>query len=152
MNAGFRKAINAYGKQDLAAQVEAASPHRLILMLFEGAIKSCHLAKLHMQNGAVADKGMAITKAIAIIQEGLSLSLDKEVGGDLVANLEALYDYMGRRLLQANLHNDPAMLDEVLALLAGLKESWEQIDPARAAAPQEVPQADRAAPLSYGRA
>lgn len=152
MNAGFRKAINAYGKQDLATQVEAASPHRLILMLFEGAIKSCHLAKLHMQNGAVADKGMAITKAIAIIQEGLSLSLDKDVGGDLVANLEALYDYMGRRLLQANLHNDPAMLDEVLALLAGLKESWEQIDPVRAAVQNEVPPPDRAAPLSYGRA
>lgn len=152
MNAGFRRAINAYGKQDLATQVEAASPHRLILMLFDGAIKSCHLAKLHMQNGAVADKGMAITKAIAIIQEGLSLSLDKEVGGDLVANLEALYDYMGRRLLQANLHNDPAMLDEVLALLAGLKESWEAIDPSKVAAQQEAPQPERVVPLSYGRA
>lgn len=152
MNAGFRKAINAYGKQDLATQVEAASPHRLILMLFEGAIKSCNLAKLHMQNGAIADKGMAISKAIAIIQEGLRVSLDKDQGGDLAANLDALYDYMGRRLLQANLHNDLAMLEEVLNLLAGLKESWEAIDPAKAAAQTGAPQPERVAPLSYGRA
>lgn len=152
-----KAALNAYGKQSLEAQVESASPHRLILMLFDGAIKSCNLAKIHMQNGAVADKGMAITKAIAIIQEGLSLSLDKEVGGELVANLEALYDYMGRRLLQANLHNDQAMLNEVIELLTGLKDAWEQIDPARAAAQPETQAADtqqpaRAAPLSYGRA
>lgn len=152
MNAGFRKAINAYGKQDLATQVEAASPHRLILMLFEGAIKSCRLAKLHMQNGAIADKGMAISKAIAIIQEGLRVSLDKDQGGDLAANLDALYDYMGQRLLQANLHNDLTMLEEVLNLLAGLKESWEAIDPAKAAVQPEAPQPERVAPLSYGRA
>lgn len=151
MNMGMRKAaLNAYGKQDLAAQVEAASPHRLIVMLFDGAIKACNLAKLHMRNGAIADKGMAITKAIAIIQEGLRLSLDKEVGGELAANLDALYDYMGRMLLQANLHNDEAKLDEVASLLSDLKESWEQIDPAKAATPS--PSADRAAPSSYGRA
>lgn len=153
MNMGMRKAaLNAYGKQDLAAQVEAASPHRLIVMLFDGAIKACNLAKLHMRNGAIADKGMAITKAIAIIQEGLRLSLDKEVGGELAANLDALYDYMGRMLLQANLHNDEAKLDEVTTLLSELKESWEQIDPAKAATPQLAPQLDRAAPSSYGRA
>lgn len=59
-----------------------------------------------MQNGAIADKGMAISKAIAIIQEGLRLSLDKDKGGELAANLDALYDYMGHRLLQANLRTD----------------------------------------------
>ncbi len=153
MNMGMRKAaLNAYGKQDLKAQVEAASPHRLILMLFEGAIKSCNLAKIHMQNGAIADKGMAITKAIAIIEEGLRISLDKEQGGELAANLDALYQYMGYRLLQANLHNDTSMLDEVLSLLSGLKESWEQIDPTQAATQQVAPQPDRVQPLSYGRA
>ncbi len=153
MNMGMRKAaLNAYGKQDLKAQVEAASPHRLILMLFEGAIKSCHLAKLHMQNGVIADKGMAITKAIAIIDEGLRISLDKEQGGELAANLDALYQYMGQRLLQANLRNDPAMLDEVLSLLSGLKESWEKIDPAQTAAQQAVTEPDRVQPLSYGQA
>lgn len=152
MNIGMRKVLNAYGKQDLKAQVEAASPHRLILMLFDGAIKSCNLAKVHMQNRAIADKGMAISKAIAIIQEGLRLSLDHEEGGELAANLDALYEYMGRQLLWANLHNDSGRLDEVIGLLVGLKESWAQIDPAQAAAQQTAPQPDRGTPLSYGRA
>lgn len=151
MNAGFRKAINAYGKQDLKAQVEAASPHRLILMLFDGAIKSCHLAKVHMANGAIPDKGMAISKAIAIIQEGLRLSLDKEAGGDLAENLDALYEYMGQRLLQANLRNDQAILDEVLELLSGLRDSWSQIDPARTDLPDALVPEQRMAPLSYGK-
>ena len=153
MNSGIRRAaLNAYGKQDLATQVEVASPHRLILMLFEGAIKSCYLAKLHMQNGAIPDKGMAISKAIAIIQEGLRLSLDKEQGGELAANLDALYEYMGMQLLQANLHNDQSRLDEVLELLSGLKDSWQQIDPAQTAVQSATAQPDRASPLSYGRA
>lgn len=151
MNAGFRKAINAYGKQDLKAQVESASPHRLILMLFDGAIKSCHLAKVHMENGAIPDKGMAISKAISIIQEGLRLSLDKEVGGELAENLDALYEYMGQRLLQANVRNDQAILDEVLGLLSGLRDSWAQIDPARNDLPDAVEPEQRAAPLSYGK-
>jgi len=153
MKAGFHKAMQAYGKQDLQAQVESASPHRLILMLFEGAIKSCNLAKMHMQNGAIPEKGMAISNAIAIIQEGLSLSLDKDVGGELAANLEALYDYMGRRLLQANVHNDESLLDEVLVLLTDSQDAWAQIDPARATSElgkESYP--ERTAPLSYGRA
>lgn len=154
MNTGMRKAaLNAYGKQNLAAQIEAASPHRLILMLFEGAIKSCNLAKLYMRNGEIANKGMAFSRAIAIIQEGLRLSLDKEQGGELAANLDALYDYMGRKLLQANMHNDLAAVDEVLQLLSGLKESWEQIGLTQNAPADGVPlQADRATPLSYGKA
>lgn len=153
MNAGTRKAaFNAYGKQNLETQVEVASPHRLILMLFDGAIKACCLAKAHMQNGAIADKGMAISKAIAIIQEGLRLSLDKEQGGEVVLNLDALYEYMGRRLIYANLHNDQVILDEVVGLLSGLKESWEQIDPARTVAQESPVQQERSASSSsYGR-
>ncbi|WP_153109260.1 flagellar export chaperone FliS [Propionivibrio limicola] len=152
MNYAMRNtAMNAYGKQSLAIEVEAASPHRLILMLFEGAVTACHMGKLHMQNGSVAEKGMAISKAIAIIEEGLRLSLDKEVGGELVNNLDALYAYMGQRLLQANVKNDPALIDEVLGLLTGLKEAWAQIDPARAATSQSAPQPDRSTPLTYGQ-
>lgn len=152
MNALSRKAANAYGRQDLAAQVEAASPYRLILMLFDGAIKACSLAKVHMQNGAIAEKGMAISKAIAIIDEGLRISLDKDAGGALAENLDALYEYMGQRLLLANLRNDATILDEVLGLLMGLRDSWEQIDPARVDLPDAVEPEQRAAPLSYGKA
>lgn len=145
-------ALNAYGRQSIATEVEAASPHRLIVMLFEGAITACHMAKLHMQNGAIAEKGTAISKAIAIIQEGLLLSLDREQGGELVANLASLYDYMGRRLIQANVKNDSVLIDEVLGLLIGLKESWEQIAPSKTPAAELPPPPDRNSSLSYGKA
>lgn len=69
----------------------------------------------------------------------------------MVANLEALYDYMGRRLLQANMSNDPALIDEVLGLLVGLKDAWAQIDPTRAAQQQDVQRANQAASQSYGQ-
>ncbi|MDR3432235.1 MAG: flagellar export chaperone FliS [Rouxiella aceris] len=149
---GLRKALNAYGNQSLETEVSVASPHRLILMLFDGAIKACNLARVNMQNGAIADKGRAISHAISIIHEGLRTALDKEQGGELAVNLDALYEYMGRQLLQANLHNDPKLIDEVQDLLAGLKESWEQIDPRQMVTQEQVPQQDRAVPLSYGRA
>ena len=74
------------------------------------------------------------------------------IGGELAANLDALYDYMGRMLLQANLHNDEAKLDEVAELLVGLRESWVQIDPAGAAVPEPSAPPSRAVPSSYGRA
>lgn len=144
-------ALNAYGRQSIATEVEAASPHRLIVMLFEGAITACHMAKLHMQTGDIAGKGTAISKAVAIIQEGLLLSLDREIGGELVTNLASLYDYMGRRLIQANLRNDSALIDEVVGLLIGLKESWEQIAPSKVPATELPPPSDRNDSMSYGK-
>ncbi|SFM98605.1 flagellar protein FliS [Formivibrio citricus] len=153
MSIAARKALNAYNQNSLNAAVEAASPHRLIIMLYEGAIKAVNLAKLHMQSGAVAGKGAAVSKAIAIIEEGLRLSLDKEKGGELAENLDALYDFMARELLEGNLRNDEAKLDTVLRLLTDLKEAWESIDPAKQVAAQPAPgnvQRDEQ-PLSYGR-
>lgn len=127
MNAIVRKALHAYGAQSLETEVAAASPHRLILMLYDGAIKAVNMAKAYMQNGQIAEKGAAISKAIAIIDEGLRLSLDKERGGELVHNLDALYAYMTQQLLLANIHNQVDTLDEVCGLLASLKEAWESI-------------------------
>lgn len=122
-----QKALNAYGRVGLEASVEAASPHQLIIMLYEGAIKAITLAKIHMESHEAAAKGAAISKAIAIIEDGLRLSLDKEKGGELAENLDALYDYMAVQLLHANLHNQPEILDMVSHLLADLKDAWESI-------------------------
>lgn len=130
MNISARKALNAYGQNSLDAAVSAASPHKLVVLLYEGAIKAISLAKIHMENGATAERGAAISKAIAIIEEGLRLSLDKEKGGELAENLDALYDYMARQLLEANIHNKLEPLDVVLKLLVDIKEAWEGIDPA----------------------
>ncbi len=154
MNIASRKALNAYNQNNLEVAVESASPHRLILMLYDGAIKAVSLAKMHMQSGSIAAKGAAMSKAIAIIEEGLRLALDKEKGGELAENLDALYDYMARELLEGNLRNDEARLDTVLHLLNDLKEAWDSIDPARqdgSQSPLGTESQQRDQPLSYGR-
>ncbi|WP_273428028.1 flagellar export chaperone FliS [Chitinibacter tainanensis] len=132
MSANMRRAMMAYGSQSLDADVNTASPHRLIVLLFEGAIKAIHLAKLHLNNKDIAAKGASISKAIAIIEDGLRLSLDREAGGEMAANLDALYEFIAYSLLEANLHNDVEKLDLSAQLLSDLKESWEKIgnDPA----------------------
>ncbi len=121
----------AYDRVGIETGVETADPHKLILMLFEGALLAVASASLHMKRnenaGDLARKGEAVSKAINIITNGLKASLDQEAGGELSARLAALYDYMGERLLQANLHNQPAILDEVSHLLAELKDAWAQI-------------------------
>jgi len=129
---------NAYAKVGLETGVIAASPHKLIVMLFEGAMTAVSAANVHMQAGETAKKGMAISKAIMIIENGMRASLDKKAGGEIATSLDALYDYMGRRLMMANLTNQSDILDEVHRLLGELKSAWDQIAPA-GAAPQDVP-------------
>lgn len=117
----------AYNQVAVETGAIAANPHKLVLMLFEGAMLSVASAALHMQREEIAAKGEAVSKAINIIANGLKASLDFEVGGELAQKLGALYDYMCNRLLYANLNNQPAALDEVSHLLAELKDAWEQI-------------------------
>lgn len=122
-----KNGASAYAKVGLETGVVAASPHKLIVMLFEGAIAAVSAAIGHMQAGEIAKKGMAISKAIMIIENGMRASLDKKAGGEIAASLDALYDYMGRRLMLANLKNDPEILHEVQRLLADLKGAWDAI-------------------------
>lgn len=136
MSAMNRSAINAYAKISVDGSVATASPHKLITMLFEGALLSIATARGHMQRGEIAEKGTAISKAIAIIDEGLKLSLDLKAGGDLAEKLDALYEYMCLRLLMANLKNDIEPLDEVATLLNDLKSAWVEIDPEKTKAGQ----------------
>src|ERR1035437_7913785 len=101
----------AYAKVGIETGVMAASPHKLIVMLFDGAMISVSDAIQHMRAGNIPAKGAAISKAISIIDDGLRASLNKEAGGELALNLEALYEYMSRRLLIANLKNQPEILE-----------------------------------------
>lgn len=121
--------VNAYSKVGMETGVISASPHKLIIMLFDGALEALVLAAQHMKNGEIAAKGRSISKAIAIIENGLRASLDKKVGGDIAASLDALYEYMSNRLIQSNLHNQEEYLLEVQTLLRDLKASWESISP-----------------------
>jgi len=130
-------AINAYNDVSIETSVMGADPHQLISMLFEAALLAIAKAKSEMLHKQTAAKGKSISRAIAIIGEGLNASLDKSVGGQLALNLSALYDYMVDRLVTANLKNDAAALDEVARLLGELKGAWDSIRPqARQAAAQ----------------
>ncbi|MCK6389102.1 flagellar export chaperone FliS [Zoogloea sp.] len=122
-----RRGAAAYSSVGVETGVSTADPHKLILMLFEGALLQIGTAAIALENKDVPAKGMAISKAIEIILNGLKVSLDYEAGGELAQRLGALYDYMTQRLLYANLHNSRPAMDEVTQLLTDLKSAWEAI-------------------------
>lgn len=123
---GHRQA-QAYAKVGIETGVAAANPHRLILMLFDGALLAVTQAGNAMQQGRIADKGQSVSKAIDIIANGLKASLDSSANDELSDRLASLYDFMCNRLLHANLHNDLAALKEVGRLLGEIKSAWEEI-------------------------
>ncbi|MDP4027433.1 MAG: flagellar export chaperone FliS [Gallionella sp.] len=134
-------ASKAYNKIGVESGALGADPHKLIAMLYQGALLAIASAKSGMMRKDIPAKGAAISKAITIIDEGLNASLDKKVGGELAENLSSLYTYMGSRLLSANLNNDMGALDEVARLLNDLKGAWESIRPGAAAAAAAAAQA-----------
>jgi len=123
------RGAGAYARVGIESGVMSASPHQLIVMLFDGAQAAIRTARLHMQAGNVAEKGKAISKAIDIVNQGLLAALDHERGGELAGRLEQLYDYVARLLLRANLHNDERSLDEASLLLEQIGSAWRQIVP-----------------------
>ncbi|MEO7577389.1 MAG: flagellar export chaperone FliS, partial [Massilia sp.] len=119
-----QRGVNAYAKIGIETGVTSASPHKLIVMLFDGAILSITSAMMHMKAGNIPAKGAAISKAIMIIDSGLRAALDKKAGGEIAEGLDALYEYMGARLLTANLKNQVDILEEVHRLLSDLRGAW----------------------------
>lgn len=124
MNA--RTALGAYKVTKNQMAINDASPHQLIKMLLEGALERVATASGAMVRGEVAVSGESIGKAIGIV-DSLRVSLDREQGGQIADNLSALYDYMTRRLLEANATKDPDMLGEVAGLLREIKVAWDQV-------------------------
>jgi len=120
-------ATNAYAKVGVESGINGADPHKLIAMLFQGALLAIANAKNAMLRKDFSTKGAAVSKAMLIIDEGLKASLDKKVGGELAHSLDQLYDYLLSRLLTANLNNDAEILDEVSRLLSELKGAWDAI-------------------------
>ena len=121
MNA--QTAMNHYKNIGLKSGVESATPHQLIDMLLKGAVGKISEAKAAMAGGQIALKGEGIGKAIAII-EYLRASLDPGIDAAFAEQLAELYRYMEARLLDANIKNDAAALDEVRDLLRELSEGW----------------------------
>ncbi|MDR3087267.1 MAG: flagellar export chaperone FliS [Azoarcus sp.] len=119
----------AYAELGRESDIVTASPHRLIVLLFEGAETAINVAKVHAEQGNIPERGANLSKAIDIISNGLKVSLDMRQGGELAVRLAALYDYMVSRLLWANLKNDISAMQEVLALLGEIHSAWIQIAP-----------------------
>lgn len=118
--------LQAYQRVNTQTSITDADPHKLIQLLYNGALERINMAKARMQAKDFEGKGRLITKAIEIVG-GLRGFLDFEKGGDLAARLEALYDYMERTLFEANAKNDVAKLDEVADLLRSIKGGWDGI-------------------------
>ncbi len=133
--------VNVYAKIGMETGVLAASPNKLIIMLYEGAIAACQSAIMHMQKKDIENKGAMLSKAIMIIESGLRLSLDKKAGGEVAASLDSLYAYMSHRLTIANIRNQPEQVQEVIKLLTDLKGAWEAIgnEQARSSAASQMP-------------
>ena len=122
----LNSALSRYQSVSVSSGLEEATPHRLVQMLMEGALDKIAKAKGQIERRDFAGKGQQINWALSII-DGLRVSLDTEAGGEISRNLEDLYDYMIRRLSEANLRNDVAILDEVSSLLAAIKSAWDAI-------------------------
>ena len=123
----------AYRVVGVETGVPAASPHRLVTMLFDGFVEAIAQARVALRQGDVEAKCKAIGRAVRIVDEGLKASLDVDTGGPLASDLSALYGYVAVRLTEANLHNDGRALDECAALLEPIRSAWLAIDPAAAA-------------------
>jgi flagellar protein FliS len=140
--------FGARAYQNVAVQttVGTADPHRMILMLYDGALEAIRLSQAHMGTRRIAAKCEALGRAVRIVEEGLKASVDRTVGGQLPERLVALYDYITMRLLQANLRNDQKALQEARTLLGELRASWAQIGSTAAQAAPAAPGRTSAAP------
>jgi len=121
-----KQALDGYGQNAVASELDYASPYRIIQMLMEGVLAKIAAAKGCLVRQDVAEKGRQIVWAIDIIN-GLRESLDMEKGGEISQNLDALYEYMLQKLLEANSKNDIALLDEVSRLMKEIKDGWDNI-------------------------
>lgn len=119
-------AMRQYQSVNTQAQAIEADPHRLIQMLFEGGLTRLAQARGAMEREQTALKGELLSKAIGIVG-GLRQALDLEKGGEIAANLDRLYEYMTTRLMEANLKNDLAIVEEVSDLLREVKTGWDAI-------------------------
>lgn len=125
--------IDQYRRVDTLTAVSQADPHGLVTLLFDGAIAAIMQARHAMSVSDNPTKLTAISKAMRIVDEGLKASLQSDGSNGLSDNLHALYDHIVARLLEANIRNTEAPLDEAGQLLAELRDAWVAIAPTGAA-------------------
>ena len=116
---------NAYSENYLRNQIESASREQLLIMFYDGAIRFVTRAENAIRDNNIEQRNYCINKASAIVAE-LSATLDHEIGGQIASDLEALYDFMHRELIKANIENSLAPLETVKTLLTDLNETWKR--------------------------
>jgi len=121
------KGTQAYAKIEVESAVMSASQQQLVIMLFDGALSALVRARLFLADGNIPAKGLALSKAINIIENGLKQGLDENKGDELADSLASLYRYMVHRLLKANLHNDAEAILEVETLLRNIADAWKEV-------------------------
>ena len=121
------RAASAYRQVGVQSGLESASPHRLVQMLFDGLLQNLNTTIGALQRGDIELKGQEIGRAVRILEEGLKGGLNREQGGELAANLGALYDYCVQKLTFANLRNDVQAIEEVITLMSPIAKSWQEI-------------------------
>ena len=133
------RAANAYQRINVETSMHTMDQHQLVSLLYEGVLNAIATARGALARGDVLAKVNAISKAVRILEEGLSTSLDKVDGGELAENLGALYDYCMRRLILANARNDDAIMQEVMRLIEPVAQGWNEIKKTGTAASSDEP-------------
>ncbi len=118
-----------YSQVGAETRVAGATPHQLVALLFEAYMEAIAQARGALREGRRAEKGLALGRAVRIVEEGLRAGLDLRAGGPLARDLDELYQYLTRRLTLANLRDDESALDECRRLVVPLQEAWAAIGP-----------------------
>ncbi|WP_394128800.1 flagellar export chaperone FliS [Shewanella maritima] len=122
----MRGSLQSYRKVSVENEISVASPHRIIQMMFTGALERLAQARYFIEQNDIEKKGIFIGKAIGLIN-GLNNSLNMDEGGEISSNLARLYDFMLVKLAEANMNNDVQAIDDVTDVLRTIKEGWDAI-------------------------
>lgn len=123
MGYAMQKQVQQYQNHFLETEVTEATPYKLVAMLYEGGLKHMRLMRLFIERKNTTAKTEQVNKVTSILF-GLKTGLDMDAGGDVAANMNALYDYIIRQVMNASLQNDVVILDEAIALLKDLQDAW----------------------------
>lgn len=120
------KALTEYGDGNLTSQALVADKVELIQMLFDGLVDSLAVARGHIEHKAFDKKGQVLNRASRIVL-GLKSALDFQQGGEIARNLDELYDYVLRKIMHINIHNDLDALREVQGLMMEIQQAWKAV-------------------------
>jgi flagellar protein FliS len=123
------RAAAAYRTIGAQTAITTASPHQLVVLLFEGFFAAVNRAKGLRSRGDIVGMGQALGHAVRIVDEGLKAGLNTRDGGRIAGDLNDLYAYVTLRLTQANLRADETAMDECMKLMTPLRDAWLSIGP-----------------------